>query len=468
MTHRETTGDGLAPQLGLFDTTLLVMGGIVGAGIFFTPARVASLEPSSGGVLLTWAIGGALALSGAATFAGLAALLPRTGGQYACLHAAFGRRLSFVYGFNLLTVVASGSAALVAGVCVWHLETVLRGLGWSESMGSHEKAVAGSLLIAGFAALNARGVRLGARFHTVIMVAKVAGIVAVTGLAFVANPLPESRATVDGNAMAGFSLGNLAPAVLTALFAYGGWQNAFAIAGEVRDAARRLPIALVLGTSAVVALYLCLNGSLLAVLGPEALGRSQTAVAEAARRALDPYGAEWARAGEVVVAGIVVVSTIGITHGLTLMTPRVYYAMARDGLLFAPLGVPHPLYKTPHRAILLQSALAIGYFLLSTYEIFGLDLDAILRSVTFVDWTFFALVAAAYFVLRRKAQARGETPRSVFHPWAPIVFLTLSLGVVVAAALNVEPRMLLVPASMIAMGVALSFCFHRPLPQAEP
>ncbi|HVR73150.1 MAG TPA: amino acid permease [Planctomycetota bacterium] len=438
---------GLRADLKPLDVLLLVMGGIIGAGIFFSPHLVAKEQPSAAGILLTWGLGGLLALTGAFVFAELGALFPRTGGQYVYLRESCGKSVAFLYGWNLLAMVASGALAVVAGVAVSNLDIVLRhtlGDPAREFFSREGRALSGAGLILGCAWLNVRGIRLGATVHNAIMAFKVLSLLLVIVLGIVWS-FRRPEAPPAGFFAAGPRLESLAPALLAALFSYGGWQNAASVAGEIRDAPRVLPRAIILGTLLVVGLYLGLNLALLEVLGVEGLSSTQTPVADAAERVLGRFG-------HVLVASMIVLSTVGIAHALILMTPRVYYAMAADGVFFEACGRSHPKNGTPHVAILVQAAFGLAHYLVATYVT---TLGELLDSLVFVDWVFFALTAASYFYFRLRRPDAPRPYRATGHPWTPLVFLTLSLGVVVFTLAGVSRRRLLVAGIVFATGLLL-------------
>lgn len=439
---------------------LLVMGGIIGAGIFYSPHRVAVEQPSAAGILLTWGLGGLLALTGAFVFAELGALFPQTGGQYVYLRESCGKSVAFLYGWNLLAMVASGALAVVAGVAVLNLDIVLRhtlGDPSREFFSREGRALSGAGLILGCAWLNVRGIRLGATVHNAIMAFKVLSLLLVIVLGIVWS-FRRPEAPPAGFFAAGPRIKSLAPALLAALFSYGGWQNAASVAGEIRDAPRVLPRALILGTLLVVGLYLGLNIALLEVLGVEGLSSTSTPVADAAGRVLRDFGRDFGDFGHVLIASMVVLSTVGIAHALILMTPRVYYAMAADGVFFEACGRSHPRNGTPHVAILVQAAFGLGHFLLATYVT---GLGALLDSLVFVDWVFFALTAASYFYFRLRRPDAPRPYRATGHPWTPLVFLTLSLGVVVFTLADVSRGRLLVAGVVFATGLVLLLLRRR-------
>lgn len=404
----------LRRELGLLDTTCLVLGGIVGAGIFFTPRTVARQMPSGVGILLTWGIGGLLALSGAFVFAELGRRYPRTGGQYVFLREAFGRTLAFFYGWNLLAIVGSGSLAVVAGICVFNLDLVLRVFTATPSgpcLPTWGQALVSSALIGFFTFINVRGVRLGVSVHNVVMALKVLSLFILIALGLYWLGSGRGRPILASDA-APLRWDALVPALLGALFSYGGWQNAASVAGEIRDARRTLPRGIVLGTACAIVLYLGINFALLGILGVDGLSAAESPVAEAARRVLGGPG-------ETVVALMIALSTLGITHALLLMTPRVCFAMALDGVFFDVCRKVHPTRATPHVAILLQGAFAIAYTLGAAAVASGrgvplfVVMDDLLGGLVFVDWIFFSMVGVAFFLLCGSRQTSGDVSREV-------------------------------------------------------
>jgi len=437
--------DGLRRDLNLADTTLLVMGGIIGAGIFIAPQKVAIHQPGVSGFLLTWAIGGVMAFAGARVFADLAAMLPLTGGQYVYLREAFGRTASFLFGWNLLAIVASGALALIVGVSTSNIDLLLGSLA-----GTPERAVlsptaawiGGVAIIGFFTWVNVHGVRLGASIHNGFMAVKVLGILFVIALGAAWHFFdlgPSGLTAPDPGPRAAM----LAPALLAALFSYGGWQNAAAVSGEVRDAGRTLARAILLGTAGVLALYLALNLAVVAILTVDGTARTSTPVADAAGRVLG-------EPGRLIIAGAVVVSTLGFAHGLLLMTPRVYYAMAHDGVFFRACGKVHRRHGTPHVAILAQAGFAVAHWSLATF--WAKDLDSLLTSMVFVDWIFFALAGGACLFLRRRKAREGPARRTVGGSWTAVVFVLLSTGVVVWTVLQVGVKNLTIAAAVLLAG----------------
>lgn len=438
----------LAPALSLFDTTFLVMGGIVGAGIFFAPHRVALEQPGWLGILVTWVLGGVIAMTGGFVFAELGGRFPRTGGQYAYLREAFGEGLAFFYGWNLLAMVASGSVAVILGVALFNLDLMLRPLfesGDKPALSVAQNITLGTLLIVVFGVVNTLGVKLGAWVHNAIMVMKLASLMGVIALGLWSFFGSTSRLELGASGAIDFR--HLGAALLPALFSFGGWQNVAAVAGEVRNSARTLPKAIVLGSGAVLALYLSLNFALIAVLGVSGLKASFSPVAALA-------GVRLGDSAQSIVAGMVLLSTVGITQALLIMPPRIYYAMARDGLFFSACGRAHSRLLTPHVAIWLQASFALLHFWASTLLPQHYDLSTILDALVFVDWIFFAFTGAAYFVFRRRL-GEPASYRAPFHPWVALFFTLSSTAVVVETVRTLELKRLAVPASLLLVGAVL-------------
>ena len=432
---------------------MLVMGGIIGAGIFFTPSVVARLQPSILGISLCWGIGGLLALTGALVYAELGGLFPRTGGQYVFLREAYGRRVAFFYGWNMLALVASGSIAIIATICVEHIDVLLRhliGTPAQELLPPAVRAAVAAGLILFLIVLNIRGVRLGANLHNAIMFLKVGCVLFVIVLGVIwwfsrdpGNGAPAGAKEQTSAFGHGLRWGTLIPALLAILFTCGGWETVTSVGGEIRNAERELPLGILVGTITVVALYLGMNIALVAILSIQDLAGTQTPVAAAAGRAVGPPG-------EVLVASMIVVSTLGIMHAVTMMVPRIFYAMARDGVFFEACGETHSVRGTPHVAILLFGGFALLHLFIAS---FITDLGQLLESAIFVDWIFFALIGGSYFVFRRRRRDAKRPFRAPLHPFIALTFLLLAVAIVLGTLWGLPPVRLLVPAASLGTGV---------------
>ena len=408
----------LPRRLGLFDATMIVMGGIIGAGIFMNPSVVARALPSSAMILLAWLLGGLIALLGAFVYAELAVWRPRVGGVYVYLRDAFHPLVAFLYGWTLLLVVQTGGMAAVA---------VTFGVYARELTGGAVSAqwlAVGALAI--LTVINCFGARAGSSVQSTLMVLKIAALVMLVTVGWLAAG--EGGAAAASAAAPGTDVGPSIPmlalgaAMVPVIFAYGGWQTASFIGGELRDPARDLPRGLVLGVTGVVVLYLAVNAVCLAVLGRAGLAGTSAPASDVMRLALGPTGAT------LIAAGIAI-STAGFLSQGMLTAPRVYFAMARDGLFFRRIGEVHAGTQAPVFAIALQGVWAVVIALSGRYE-------QILNYVVAIDTLFFGLTGAALLVFRtRERRGLAHRPsggaRMPGHPWTTLIFTAAFLALAV-------------------------------------
>jgi APA family basic amino acid/polyamine antiporter len=326
-------------QLGLFDATMIVMGGIVGSGIFMNPSVVARQVHTPFLILGVWLAGGALAMLGAFIWAELATRLPGAGGQYLYLREAYHPSVAFVYGWVLLLVTQTGGMAAVAITFARYYREI-SGFKWSDS------AIAAAVLL-GLTAINCLGARAGSNVQSALMLMKTGAIAAmvIAGTALGGGTI-HALPLLDRPVSFGL-LGALGAAMIPVAFAYGGWQTATFVAGEMRNPARDLSRGLVAGVAGVVALYLAVNVVCLKVLGPEGLAATSTPASAVMRIAMGERGAWWIALG-------IAISTLGFLSQGMLTAPRVYNAMARDGLFFERVGRLSPRSGAPVTAIVLQ------------------------------------------------------------------------------------------------------------------
>jgi APA family basic amino acid/polyamine antiporter len=386
----------LARRLGLFDATMIVMGGIIGSGIFMNPSVVVRYVTSPFLILFVWVLGGLIALAAAFIWAELAALRPEVGGQYAYLRDAYHPLIAFLYGWGLLLVIQTGGMAAVAVTFArYFLE--LTNVPLSDSM-------VAVLALSSLTVINCLGVRAGSTVQSLLMVLKIIAIVAliVCGLFLIAPETVKSTNPAGSGgigAMAGgfgFSSLNyltvIGAAMVPVLFAYGGWQTASFVSGEIREPRKNLPRALIIGVTGVVVLYVAVNFVCVYALGVSGLANTTTPASEVMRLALGESGAR------AIAAGIAI-STLGFLSQGMLTAPRVYFAMAEDGLFFKSVGKLHPKTQVPILAIVLQGLLAIAITLWGKYE-------QILNYVVSVDFIFFGATALCIFIFRRRAVAQ--------------------------------------------------------------
>ena len=426
-----------ARRLGLFSGTMAVIGGIIGGGIFRTPAAVAERVGSSTLILAAWVVGGAVALIGAFCFAELGQRRPRAGGGYVYLRETWGPLPAFLYGWALLLVIASGAIAAIA-VTFADYSLALTGL---PTHLTRPVAIGAILFVS---AVNYLGVAPGAvvqNFFTLLKLAAIAALV-VIGLA---AGLPAELPAPPG-APAAFGA-----ALVPILFTYGGWQQTNFIAEEMKDPERDLPRALIVGVGVVIVVYLLANLAYLHVLGAAGLAASTAPAADAMRRVLGPAG------GTLIAAGIAV-STFGFLNLVVLVTPRVFQAMASDGVFFPRLARLHPVHRTPAAAIGVQALWASALVLSGS---FGQLVDY----VAFADWIFFGLTVAGLFVYRARDGRNGTVARSgAFrtpgYPWTPALFVAAAMFVV-ASSVRSNPRNALIGSGLLALGVPVYWYWRR-------
>ena len=404
----------LARRLGLFDATMIVMGGIIGSGIFINPYVVAREVHSSPLILGAWAFGGLIALAGAFIYAELSSQTSASGGQYVYLREAFHPSLAFIYGWTLLLVIQTGGMAAVAVTFAKYLME-LGGGQPSDLRASMVAAVALALLTL----VNCYGVRAGGTTQNVFMILKLVAIGALVIFGLMVSPSGSSTApAVKLNSSPGIwnSLIAFGAALIPVQFAYGGWQTACFVAGEVREPRKNLPRGLLLGVLGVIVVYLSVNFVCVHALGPQGLAETKTPASTIMRLALGEKGAR------LIAAGIAI-STIGFLSQSMLTAPRVYFAMADDGLFFKTIARLNRA-RVPAFAIGLQGALAIVIAFSGRYE-------QILNYVVSSDVIFFALTGACVFAFRSKSSFRPEADafRIPGHPFTTLFFIAACIAV---------------------------------------
>jgi basic amino acid/polyamine antiporter, APA family len=418
---RKDKADGAKPrrQLGLFDAIMIVMGGIVGAGIFANPSVVAHHVHTPFLILGVWVLGGFVAMCGAFIWAELATRLPAAaGGQYVYLREAYHPLLSFLYGWALLLVIQTGAMAAVAVIFASYSRALV-GVDWNDN------AVAAVVLLM-FTGINCLGARAGSDVQSALMLLKIAAILALVIVGFAPHASPHESESLLGEPVSFGILKSIGAAMVPIAFAYGGWQTATFVAGEMRDARRDLSRGLLIGVGGVVALYLAVNSACLRVLGPAGLDATTTPASDVMRIALGERGAQWIAAG-------IAISTLGILSQCMLTAPRVYYAMAHDGLFFRRVGKVSQWSAAPAAAIVLQGLAATIIACSGTY-------GEILNFVVTVDFTFFGLTAASLFIVRhRHIGSDTAIYRVPGHPFTTAIFVLSCVGIVLSAIIA-SPR----------------------------
>jgi APA family basic amino acid/polyamine antiporter len=429
--------------LGPFDATMVVIGGIIGSGIFITPAIVAQRLDTPTLVLGAWVMGGAIALAGAFSYAELGAVFPKAGGQYVYLRDGLHPLAGFLYGWALLLVIESGA---IAAVAITFATYALKLVGGPD--GARVPLAIGAIAL--LSVVNYLGVKPGSRVLNVLVVLKVAALAILIGAGFFAAGhagwWSETRAVVAGPSSALIAFG---AAMVPILFTYGGWQNVNYIGEEIDDPKRNLPIALLAGTVAVVIIYVAANIVYLRAMGLNGLAATAAPAADAAGRM---FGA-W---GNVFMSSAIAISTFGFLDLAILAPTRVYYAMAADRLFVPALATLHPRYATPSLAIIVQSTWSCILALTGSYE-------QLANYVVFADWIFFGLTVLTVLTFRHKLPLSKRPPDAFRAPGYPVVqvlFVLISLAVV-ASVIGAAPGAAVKGAVLIALGVPVYYWYAR-------
>ncbi len=446
--HSTAPKPKLARQLGLFDATMLVMGGIVGSGIFINPYVVAQQVHTPTLILGAWIFGGIIGVGGAFIWAELAATLPEVGGQYAYLREAYHPAVAFLYGWVLLLVIQTGGMAAVSITFARY---------FLELTGMHSPDwIVATIALAALTLINCLGVKTGGRTQSALMVMK---IIAISALVIAGLALTVKHATMTTAAERHSSLTSFGAAMVPVLFAYGGWQTANFVAAEVKEPKKNLPRGLVLGVLGVVVLYLSVNWVCLRALGPQELAATTTPATAVMRLALGQRGA-------TLIAAAIAISTLGFLSQSILTAPRVYFAMADDGLFFRSVAWLDPRTRVPVVAIVLQSVWTMVIALSGRYE-------QILNYVIAMDFLFFGLTATTIFVFRRRA-GRGEMNasdgyRMPGHPVSTTIFVAICWWVV-GNTIYRYPQNSLIGFVLLFAGIPVYWFWSRraSLPSANP
>jgi APA family basic amino acid/polyamine antiporter len=430
----------LLRALGLSDAIMLVVGTIIGSGVFLVSSDIQRAVGGAGPLLAVWIVGGFFTLLGAMSLAELGAAIPHAGGLYTYIGRAWGPMAGFLCGWMLFTVATSGSIATLAAALPIYA-------GGFVALTPLQGKVLGIAAIAFFTAVNLFGVRHGSMAQNVLTALKVGGLLAMVAAIFIL-PSPPRPAAVSPASAAPVSIAAIGTALVAVLWAYEGWHDVTFIAGEMRDPQRDFPRGLVGGTAIVIALYLAANLAYLHVLTPAEIGSSERVALEAIRRVAGETG------GRLLTAAILC-SILGAMNALVLAGPRAYFQMARDGLLFRRFGHVHPRWRTPADAILLQgiwsSVLVVfigGFSQLFTYVIFG-------------GWIFYALAVLGVPMLRRKEPALPRPFRVPGYPVLPFLFAA-GAAYLVINTLVTTPRESLIGLAFIALGIPLYLLRRKP------
>ncbi len=406
-------GPGLTRALGLVDCVLLVVGAIIGSGIFLTPSTIARLTGSVTGLLFVWVLGGVLTFCGALAFAELGSAYPQAGGIYVFLREAYGPLTAFLYGWCLFFVIVAGSIATLASAFAIYLTYLLP----VSPLGAKLVSVT---LIAALSFANCLGVRAGARVQNLLTVIKIGSLISIALVLFLSGR--GSVEHVHGGEGTGISWSSLGIAMIAVLWAYDGWHLLTYAAGEVRNPKRNLTVGLLVGTLMVMALYITVNLAYLYILPLASIASSSRVASDALEAAIGPLGG-------TVVAVAILISITGAINSNVLGGPRVFFAMAQEGLFFRRVAYIHPRYHVPTVSIVLNGLWAVFLTMIGSFE-------RLFSYVIFVAWIFYALGAAAVIVLRR-TQPEVPRPYKVWgYPWVPVVFCIIAAAIVTNTLVN--------------------------------
>ena len=454
MSANATENGGLPRRLGLFGAITVVVGITIGSGIFRSPAGIANRLPGPGPMLAIWVIGGLLAMCGALALAEVASTFPKTGGIYVFLREGWGRLPAFLFGWAELVIIR---AAAIGAIAITFAEYFLRVLGYDPLVAPYDTyarfTAAGAIILT--SAFNIVGIRWSALVTGATTIAKYGGLLFVILLAF-SIELPKTGGHFTPLfPPGGFSFAPFGLALVSVLWAFDGWADLTFAGGEVKDGERNLPRAIILGSVAVLVIYLLANLAYLSVLPIDQISTSKLVAADVGERVMGP-------AGVVFVAITVMLSTFGSLNSTMLANPRVFFAMAEDGLFLKPMAAVHPRFKTPVNAIVLAAALGVTFVLLRKFE----DLaDAFVTAIL----PFYILGVASIFVLRRRP---GYAPvfRSPGYPLVPVLFILATIYLLVNAVIDPTTRWPTIAVfGVIAAGIPVYYATvgRRPAPSDD-
>ena len=423
--------------------TAMVVGIIIGASIFVQPSEVTSQVHSVGWVLMVWLCSGALTLIGALVCAELSSIFTRTGGVYVYLKEAFHPSLGFLWGWAMFLTMHSGIIAAVATVFA-------RYLGYFIPMGTTASRLVAIALIILLSAINYVGVKQGSQVQAVFTGAKLVAIVAIVVIGFaLGGRVPQhfvGSATAQGSTLGGFLR-----AMVAGLFAYGGWHMVTYSSEETVTPEKTIPRALLIGTLLVTVIYMAMNAVYLYVMPLDKVASSTRVAADLADTLLGSGGGG-------AVAAVVLISTFGAANGIVLAGPRVYYAMAQDGLLFPWIGQVHPTFGTPHRAIVLQGIWASLLVATGTFR-------ALFTRVVYTEWLFFGLMAVGLILLRGRPTVRRQY--SIWgYPLLPVIFVVASFAVAVNAMIS-NPKDSAIGLSLVLAGLPVYWLWVANRPRSR-
>jgi len=428
----ETKDRHLPRVLGLWDIVSIVIGGVIGSGIFLVPKDMAVAVQVPLLILAVWVVGGLLSFFGALSFGELGAALPEAGGAYVFLRESYGKMIAFLFGWTLFLVIDSGAiATLTVAFSTKYLPQLV-------PLSPAGQKIVSLVFLAFLVLVNYAGVRWGANLQNLLTVIKFGALVGICGVIFIfakgqaANFVSPSPKTFTGSLAQSFGV-----ALIAALWAYKGWEASTYSAGETKNPQRNLPLGLFIGTAACVVIYLLAQLAYLYVLPAGAIAQSDRIAADAMNLVVGPVGAS-------IISFIILFSIMGAANQNFLCSPRVYFAMAKDGVFFKPLTAIHQKFLTPHVSII-----AMGVWSMVLVLFFG-TFENLFSYVIFGQWIFFGLTVAAVIILRKKRPDLPRPYKTWGYPVTPAIFILAALFISITSLVNQPVN------SMIGLGIILA------------
>jgi amino acid transporter len=435
MADRDTWGERLPRTVGLLPAVMVLIGVTIGSGIFRVPATVAGELGTSGPVLLAWVLGGVLALFGALTLAELAAMYPRSGGVFAYIEEGFGPMPAFLFGWSQLAVIRASALGAISTIFAEYLSYFIP----LSPLAVHRVA---ALLILSVGILNYLGVQKAAAVTNVATAVKYGALVTLVILAFTA---PTGSVRNFSPVWTGaLSLSALATAMVSVMWAYDGWADLSFMSGEIKDPSRTLPRALIVGTLAIIAIYLLVNLAYIYLVPVSEMAQSRLIASTAAER-IPILGA----AGAGLISAVVMISTFSSVNATMMTSPRIFFGMADRGLFFPAIARVSPRFKSPSTAIFLATGLGTVYVLFNDFQQLA---DKFVLGI----WPFYILAVLAVFVIRKRSPDLPRPYRVFGYPAVPLVFLLASIGMIVNALVT-DPRNTGITFGIILVGIPVYY-----------
>jgi len=427
-----STEHELRRELGVLDSTMINVGSMIGSGIFIVPATIALYLQSSLMIIIVWVVGGIVSLFGALSVAELGTMMPRAGGMYVYLKEAYSPLWGFLYGWTAFLVISTASIAAVA-------VTFATYLGYFFPLTpSAIKAIAISSIIL-LTIINCFGIKVGAIVQNGFTILKIAALFGLVALSFLLSggSVSNFSPVLPSIPLAGLA-GPFILAMVAVLWSYDGWIEITYVAGEVKNPQRTLPRALAAGTGIVIVVYLLIASAVMYVLPMQDVAQSSIVLSDVAVKTMGTGGA-------IFISIAVIISTFGTNNGFIFTCPRIYYAMAKEGLFFSWLGTLHPKYETPIASLIVQGILASLLILSGTY-------DQLTTYVVFASFLFYGMSAGAVILLRRRLPDFPRSYKTWGYPFTPIIFIIFSLYLVISTIIE-NPRDALIGAGIILAGI---------------